>query len=242
MGVPNRQIGWSNESNLLWSISKQLEKINCQVCALDGAIVGPAGPEGPQGIQGDPGPQGIQGIQGIQGPAGPMGGGLYSQTADSVAIAATTTESTLIGSGVGTLTVPPNAFAVGDTYTADMSGRMDAANNQTIRIRVKAGATILLDSGVQTLTSSINDDIWTLSLDFTIRQVGVAGVASVASYGRFSYAKTNNGTVEGFGLNTINNTTFDTTVGNTLEITLEWGSANVNNTIHSDIFVLSKIY
>lgn len=27
MGVPNRQIGWSQESNLLWQISKQLEQL-----------------------------------------------------------------------------------------------------------------------------------------------------------------------------------------------------------------------
>lgn len=27
MGVPNRQIGWSQESNLLYQISKQLEQL-----------------------------------------------------------------------------------------------------------------------------------------------------------------------------------------------------------------------
>jgi hypothetical protein len=27
MGIPNRQIGWSQESNLLWQISKQLQKL-----------------------------------------------------------------------------------------------------------------------------------------------------------------------------------------------------------------------
>lgn len=27
MGIPNRQIGWSTESNLLWQISKQLEQL-----------------------------------------------------------------------------------------------------------------------------------------------------------------------------------------------------------------------
>ena len=27
MSIPNRQIGWSNESNLLWQISKQLEQL-----------------------------------------------------------------------------------------------------------------------------------------------------------------------------------------------------------------------
>ena len=30
MSIPNRQIGWSNESNLLWYISSELEQIICQ--------------------------------------------------------------------------------------------------------------------------------------------------------------------------------------------------------------------
>jgi hypothetical protein len=29
MGIPNRQIGWSTKSNLLWQISKQLERLTC---------------------------------------------------------------------------------------------------------------------------------------------------------------------------------------------------------------------
>jgi hypothetical protein len=35
MGIPNKQIGWSNESNLLWQISKQLERL-IQVTAAAG--------------------------------------------------------------------------------------------------------------------------------------------------------------------------------------------------------------
>jgi hypothetical protein len=35
MGIPNRQIGWSQESNLLWQISKQLE----QLIKLTGELV-----------------------------------------------------------------------------------------------------------------------------------------------------------------------------------------------------------
>ena len=27
MGVPNKQIGWSQEANLLWQISKQLDQL-----------------------------------------------------------------------------------------------------------------------------------------------------------------------------------------------------------------------
>jgi hypothetical protein len=98
-----------------------------------------------------------------------------------------------------------------------------------------------VDSGPQTITN-ITSDIWSLSINFTIRQLGVAGVASIVALGSFHYSKTNNGTVEGFSFNSVNNTTFDTTVNNTLDVTVEWGSTAVGNSIYSDVFVLNKIY
>jgi hypothetical protein len=198
------------------------------------------GPQGIQGIQGPQGEQGIQGIQGIQGPIGPSGS-LFAQTGNSTIITGIT-ESTLINGGVGTLTVPANGFQVGDSFRAVFGGVMNAANNQTIRIRVKAGAITLLDSGVQNLGSAVTDDVWSLNVDFTIRQIGTAGVASIVSLGSFHYTKTNNASVQGFGFNVVNNTTFDTTVSNVLDVTAQWGSANAGNNIYSDIFVLNKTY
>jgi hypothetical protein len=198
------------------------------------------GPQGIQGIQGPQGEQGIQGIQGIQGPIGPSGS-LFAQTGNSTIITGIT-ESTLINGGVGTLTVPANGFQVGDSYRAIFGGVMNAANNQSIRIRVKAGAITLLDSGLQNLGSSIVNDVWSLNIDFTIRQIGGVGVASIVSLGSFHYTKTNNASVQGFGFNVVNNTTFDTTVSNVLDVTAQWGSANAGNNIYSDIFVLNKTY
>jgi len=32
MAIPNKQIGWSQESNLLWEISRQLDRLNTQMC------------------------------------------------------------------------------------------------------------------------------------------------------------------------------------------------------------------
>ena len=32
MAISNRQIGWSQESNLLWEISRQLDRLNSQMC------------------------------------------------------------------------------------------------------------------------------------------------------------------------------------------------------------------
>ena len=221
MGIPSRQIGWNTESNLLWEIAKQMEKMSCQMCNINGT----------------------SGTSGVS-PTLPvsLNYGLFAQTGDSTPITGTTVETSLINGGVGTLTVPANAFSVGDSFRAMMGGMMDAANNETIRIRVKAGSIVLLDSGFQNLGSSVIDDVWSLNIDFTIRQIGAAGVASLVSIGSFHYLKTNNASVQGFGFNTINNTTFDTTVSNTLDITAEWGTNNAGNSIYSDTFVLNKIY
>jgi hypothetical protein len=167
--------------------------------------------------------------------------GLFAQTGNSATVSGTTSESTLIDGGVGTLSVPANGFSVGDSFRADMAGVLNVGNNQTIRIRVKTGSVILLDSGALAITN-ITSDVFSLSLNFTVRQVGPAGVANIVSLGAFHYTKTNNGTVEGFSFNTVNNTTFDTTVDNTLNVTVQWGSNSASNSIYTDIFVLNKIY
>jgi hypothetical protein len=185
----------------------------------------------------------VPGPQGPPGPVGPTGPatGLFAQTGNSTIITGIT-ESTLINGGVGTLTVPANGFQVGDSYRAIFGGVMNAANNQTIRIKVKAGAITLLDSGLQNLGSSVVNDVWSLNVDFTIRQIGGVGVASIVSLGSFHYTKTNNASVQGFGFNVVNNTTFSTTISNVLDVTAQWGSANAGNNIYSDIFILNKTY
>lgn len=167
--------------------------------------------------------------------------GLFAQTGGSTPITNTATERSLINSGVGTLSVPANGFRVGDSFRADFGGVLNSANNQTIRIRLKTGSTVLADSGIQSITN-ITNDIWSLSVNFTIRQIGNATVASIVTLGAFHYTKTVNGTVQGFSFNTINNTTFNTTIDNTLDVTAQWGAANAGNSIYSDIFVLNKIY
>ena len=215
MGIFNKQIGWSQESNLLWEIANQLNKL----IRVTSKVSGPPGPQGP------PGPS----------------DGLFAQTANSVPITATTVESSLVNGGVGTMSVPANGFAVGDSFRAIVGGVLNSANNQTIRIRVKTGSVVLLDSGAQPITN-ITNDVFSLNVDFTIRQIGGAGAASIVSLGSFHYTKTSNASIQGFAFNVVNSTTFDTTISNTLDITVQWGSNNAGNSIFSDIFVLNKIY
>jgi len=167
--------------------------------------------------------------------------GLFAQTANSVTISATTVESTLINGGVGTLTVPANGFSVGDSFRADFGGVMSAKNNDTIRVRVKSGSVTLSDTGALTMPGII-DQVWLLSINFTVRSIGGTGVASIVTLGNLHILKLAGGTQEGYGFNTVNNTTFDTTISNTLDVTAEFSSTSAQNKIYSDIFVLNKIY
>ena len=173
---------------------------------------------GSTAIAGTSGSSGTSGTSAPIGP-GPTVYGLYAQTGNSITVSGTTVESTLIGGGVGTLSVPANGFSVGDSFRVDFGGVLNVGNNQRIRIRLKTGSVVLADSGLQPITNIIND-IWSLSVNFTIRQIGNTGVASIVTLGGFHYSKTNNGTVEGFSWNTVNNTTFNTTIDNTLDINL----------------------
>lgn len=168
--------------------------------------------------------------------------GLFAQTSSSTPVANTITETSVIDGGVGTLTVPANQFKVGDSFQANLSGHIDSRNNDTLRIRIKTAAGVLLaDTGNITMAQCVNQH-WDLKTSFTIRSLGVAGVASIASTLMFTYTKDASNTFEGENNSLVNNTTFDTTITNTLLITAQWNAASPLNSIYSEVFVLNKIY
>lgn len=171
----------------------------------------------------------------------PFNYGLFSQIVSSTPVTATTVPGSLIGTGVGTLSVPANAFQVGDSFRAVFEGHISAKNNDTLRIVVKTGSVILADTGAITMPGITNRH-WSLWIDFTIRTTGIATVASIASGGQFTYMKNASNAFEGSVFSIINNTTFNTTVSNTLEVTAEWGGNSNLNSIYSEVFTLYKTY
>jgi hypothetical protein len=167
--------------------------------------------------------------------------GLFAQTVSSIPVTATVTESSLIGTGVGTLTVPANSFKVGDSFHAKLIGHMSCVGSATLEIRVRSGSTLLADTGVIALDTTTNKH-WEINVYFTIRSLGVATVASIASGGLFSYIKNSGTNFEGTNFSIINNTTFDTTVINTLNLTAQWNTNNSGNSIYSELCILHKLY
>lgn len=166
--------------------------------------------------------------------------GIYAQTSKSADVVNTTAESTLVGSGVGTLSVPANGFSIGDSFVARLGGEITNLNNTNLTIRVKSLGVTLVNTGVIQLKLGTNQ-FWQIEVNFTIRNIGGVGVASIISNGNFTHIR-NNTSVEVFGFNTLNNTIFDTTILNTLDVTAEWETASPSNSLHTDYFVLNKIY
>ena len=158
--------------------------------------------------------------------------GLFSQTGTSVAVSATTVESTLISGGVGSIIIPANGFSVGDSFHGVLIGHISCVGTATLQIRVKTTSGILLaDTGVMAMEAATNKH-WKLDVNFTVRTLGAL----------FAYTKNSGLNFEGVNFSIVNNTNFDTTISNTLDITAEWNTNNSGNSIYSEIFTLNKTY
>lgn len=174
----------------------------------------------------------------------PLNYGLFNQTGSSTPISGSTHVSgSLIGGGVGTLTVPANGFAKGDAYQATFSGVINAQNNKTLRIVIKSLNVLLADTGVITMPGITGDKRWRMDIDFSIREVGAAGVASIATAGTILFRTDSSGDVITEIFSDVNSTTFDTTISNTLVVEATWGNSPTDaSSIYSKLFTLLKVY
>jgi len=169
--------------------------------------------------------------------------GLFNQTGSSIPVSGSDPSGSLIDGGVGTLSVPANGFTKGDAFRAVMFGQLKAAGGGVdLEIVIESDGTILADTGVITMPT-VTDKNWQLDINFSINEVGGVGTAEIASAGSFTFRTDSAGDVVTEIFSAINNTTFDTTTNNTLDIKAIWsGNADADDTIYSQIFTLRKIY
>ena len=161
--------------------------------------------------------------------------GNYAQTVVSATVSGTT-ETSIVGSGVGSLAIPAGAFVVGDSFHAKIGGVIDGSvNNDEIIVRIKAGATLLASTGSFILDQTTNNG-WECELDFTIAAIGAGG--HICTNGNFAYTKNTDKKVQGYVFQDVQ--PIDTTISNTLDITVEFD--NTNTDIYSANFVLYKTY
>ena len=156
-------------------------------------------------------------------------GGVYSNTG-GFSFSGITAETDILASGTsyGTKTIPANTFSAGDIYTLKIGGQITCANNDTFDIRIVSNFGLPSEAEFSSFTIQIDgaqtNGFFEIEVDFSLRAVGGAGVAIITTNGDFTYYNNTN-VQKGFGISSINNTTFDTTIQNELSITYATGVA-----------------
>jgi len=151
---------------------------------------------------------------------------LFISNADAV-IANTVTETTLIATGTGSITIPAANLKVGTKFLIKAQGIISDTGNPTFQLRVKLGTTLIGDGGASAL-GSISDDHWVLDLEFVVRSEGAAG--TIMASGGFLTSQNDH-----FALVNTSTLVLDTTVNQTVDITGQWGTANAANTVTAQI-------
>ena len=148
---------------------------------------------------------------------------IFAATA-STTVANTVTETTLIPSGVGSLTLPANFFTVGRSIVVRLEGYIAGTASPTVRVRVKLGAVLVIDSGVQP-TSIGSASRFLVDSTLTCRTTGASG-AFMGQVQVHARALTLNE-----GSMTSATVAVDTTGTNVLDVTMTWGAASASNTV-----------
>ncbi len=161
---------------------------------------------------------------------------LFSQTADKL-VTNTVVETTLIGAGEGTVTLPANDMVAGSSYNLSMFGILSTTANPTLQIKAKLGATTIGDSGAVSM-GNVTDQFFRAVVHFTVRSVGVSG--TIIDVGLFEYIDPPNS--KSFSIVGSSTHTIDTTGAQAVDLTVEWGTASASNKITSQVAVLEKTF
>lgn len=159
---------------------------------------------------------------------------LFVQT-NTVTVANTTSETALSGTGVGSLVLPANFFIIGRTIRLRGFGYHSSTGNPTITFKVKFGSTVV--GTVTGASGNGTNDGFEFDGVITCRTTGASG--TVQPQGKYQELHSL-GLIEGGGATST--VTIDTTVSQTLSLTIQWGTANAGNTISLTNFILERLY
>ena len=167
--------------------------------------------------------------------------GLFTQIEHGPVVNDTTDELTIIGNGLGSLSIPANGFVRGNTFKCYLEGSLSSLNNADLTINIRENGNILATTGAMSLVST-SGNFYQMEITFVIRQIGAAGTAEIMTSGAFNYTKTSNNSPEVIGFEQDNTTTFDTTSDSTLNITAQWGAAHPSNLIDTHVLTLQRVF
>lgn len=147
---------------------------------------------------------------------------IFSQVVD-VTVANTVVETSILGSGRGSKTIPADTLDVGTIIRLTLYGYFSDTGTPTLDVIVSLGGTEVCSTGVVTLLSGIDQLGWSLNVDIVCRSTG--GTGTVVAAGIFEYNDDS-----GHRMTKVTTTTIDTTAALLVDVTKTWGAAAAGNT------------
>lgn len=160
---------------------------------------------------------------------------LLSQIGDKT-VANTVAETSLIDGILGSATLPADFLKAGKVIEFKVTGYHSSQGNPTLRVKVKIGSTTVLDTG-SVLSGNSTDAVIQLSAFITVRSIGATGTV----IGNGVYQELGTGT-NIFPMLNKTVSTINTTIANTMDITLQWGTASSNNTMTTTNLIIESRY
>lgn len=163
---------------------------------------------------------------------------LFAQTA-SVTVTNTASETTLVGAGVGSLSLPANWFAPGRVVRVTTGGSFGYTSTPTIVLRNYFGSVNCGGTTVMTLAGVPTGVIvWNYTNTMTCRSIGATG--SFVNTTRVDWIRdAANGTAQTAGATATNSV--DTTAAMSIDFMAQWGTANAANTITCNVLVVEVL-
>src|SRR3989338_1100211 len=169
-------------------------------------------------------------------------GCIFTQTATAT-VANTTTETTLVSTGIGIATLPANFFVAGKTIRITASGvYSNVVTIPTLQLRVGLGGiagTVVLDTGANSSGGkNMSNRFWQVDGIITCRTTGASG--TVFSQGQYIQASS----AVAAAIRDMENTTtstIDTTAGQQIVVSMAWGIADAGDTISCTNLVIEVL-
>lgn len=168
-------------------------------------------------------------------------GVIFTQTADQT-VTNTVTETTILGTGVGTKTLPANFFVAGKTIRLRVGGiySTPALATPSLIIKVKYGSTVVATVTTTALLSGATNLAFDGEVLITCRTTGGSGTVMV--HGDIEYATGVAGTIAVDPLNNAGaTTTIDTTASNALDVTVQWDTNTTSRIAKSTVCTIEVL-
>ena len=153
---------------------------------------------------------------------------LFVQTED-VIVSNTADETSLVGAGVGSVTLPADFLTAGKTLICKLHGRLSGANALAVTIKIKIGETTLITC-TGNLSEALDNVPFEAELFLTCRTIGETGTI-FAQGSTTIYSAPGIGTTCGRALAMDAPVVVDTTLEQDIDVTYQFGAAAETNNI-----------